>query len=268
MKSTQRIQLLCLCLCFCLVSQHSFADSAEIKNVTKRNLFVGNSFSFYNNGVHNHYSNLIRASGEWRIGKNYNRLSTLSGGSLFEHEADLTSILTSAKTPYQGVVLQAHSAESTQSKRVPRFQSGAKTLVDISRKYGAKPLLFMTWGYRGSTKMSKEVAEAFTLLGEKLEVEVIPVGLAFAHVEKNHPAIDLFVPDILGVDKNGQISFKNDWKHPSMAGTYLAACVLYAAIENKPPLGSKYIASLDIQTATTLQQVAWQIVQEYKKEHG
>ena len=41
-------------------------------------LFVGNSFSYYNNGINNHYGALVAAGGgEVRV-----RMSTISGGRL------------------------------------------------------------------------------------------------------------------------------------------------------------------------------------------
>lgn len=258
------ITVILTCLILLVAKSVEASDSAE--TIPKRNLFVGNSFSFYNNGIHNHYSNLIRVSGEWRRGQNYNRLSTLSGSSLLEHQADLTSILTSAKRKYDAVILQGHSMESTDPKRTPGFIRGVKTLAKIATDQNAKPILFMTWGYKGNTDMAKKVALAHSQIGKQLSIDVVPVGLAFARIESEFPSIDLFIPDVLGADKDGQLTYRKDWKHPSVAGTYLAACVFYAALENKSPEGSLYRASLDNKTALQLQQIAWQVVQKFKRK--
>ena len=49
----------------------------------------------------------------------------------------------------------------------------------------------------------------------------------------------------------------------SLAGTYLAASTLYAALFKRSPVGLKYGAGLDDATAKHLQTVAWDTVQDY-----
>ena len=47
------------------------------------------------------------------------------------------------------------------------------------------------------------------------------------------------------------------------AGTYLASCVVFAALTGRSPVGNSYLASIDAPTAAFLQNVAWDTVQEY-----
>ena len=54
-----------------------------------------------------------------------------------------------------------------------------------------------------------------------------------------------------------------DKRHPSAAGTYLASCVVFAALTGRSPVGDTYLANIDAQTAAFLQNVAWDTVQEY-----
>ena len=54
-----------------------------------------------------------------------------------------------------------------------------------------------------------------------------------------------------------------DKRHPSLAGTYLAACVVFASLTGKSPVGNSYVAGIDPPTAKFLQEVAWATVQEY-----
>jgi len=51
---------------------------------------------------------------------------------------------------------------------------------------------------------------------------VAPVGIAWAEVRRERPSIELFF---------------SDGSHPSAAGSYLAACTLYAALFNRSPVG-------------------------------
>ena len=77
---------------------------------------------------------------------------------------------------------------------------------------------------------------------------VIPVGLAFANAIKKRGDLELYQPDK---------------RHPSPAGTYLAASTAYAALYGKSPVGNKFTAGLDAATVELLQNVAWETVQSY-----
>ena len=56
-----------------------------------------------------------------------------------------------------------------------------------------------------------------------------------------------------------------DKRHPSLAGTYLAACTVFAALTKKSPVGSTHTAGLDPELAKFLQSVAWETVETYYK---
>jgi len=77
---------------------------------------------------------------------------------------------------------------------------------------------------------------------------VIPAGLAFAKAIARRPELELYQPD---------------QRHPTLAGTYLAACTTYAAVRRKSPVGIKYGAGLDPELAAFLQTVAADTVREY-----
>jgi hypothetical protein len=67
----------------------------------------------------------------------------------------------------------------------------------------------------------------------------------WAQVRRDHPEVDLWQAD--GI-------------HPSVSGTYLAACVLYASIFRQSPTGSTYPAGLSAATAAVLRQSAAALV--------
>jgi hypothetical protein len=92
------------------------------------------------------------------------------------------------------------------------------------------------------------LAEAYTIAGNANNALVIPAGLAFARAVSKQPELNLYAPDK---------------RHPSLAGTYLATCVVFAALTGRSPVGSSYLANIDAQTASFLQNVAWDTVQEY-----
>ena len=77
---------------------------------------------------------------------------------------------------------------------------------------------------------------------------VIPVGLAFAEINKNFPAINLYT---------------RDKRHPSKLGTYLAACVIFSSVYKKTPEGNSFLFGLDPNKAKIIQQVAWQVSSDF-----
>jgi hypothetical protein len=228
-----------------------------------RVLFLGNSFSFYNNGVHNHLASLIRSSGEWKRKQNRLRLSTLSGGHIKEHSADLESLLNVPSENWHAIVLQGHSNEPISSKKNKEFVLATAKAVQKIKAKGIKPILFMTWGYKGQPSMGIDLANVYTKLANKLEILVVPVGFAFAKAEAQLSNIELFVPDVLGANSDGQMTYREDWKHPSEAGTYLAACVFYATFYQRSPEGLIFTGKLDEETALALQRLSWRVTQQF-----
>ena len=59
--------------------------------------------------------------------------------------------------------------------------------------------------------------------------------------------------------------YEKDKRHPSLAGTYLAACTVFATLYRKSPVGFGYTAGLSPEIVTLLQTAAWEAVQDYFK---
>jgi hypothetical protein len=96
--------------------------------------------------------------------------------------------------------------------------------------------------------MTIPLAEAYTTAGNNNDMLVIPAGLAFAQAIRQRPALELY---------------QADKRHPSPAGTYLAAATAYATLYGKSPVGNPFVGALDAATAGFLQTVAWETVQAY-----
>ena len=73
------------------------------------------------------------------------------------------------------------------------------------------------------------------------QATVSPVGAAWKYVRDNHPSIDLYT---------------SDGSHPSIFGSYLAACVHYATIYRTSPIGTSFTSSISQSDANILQQAA------------
>ena len=84
-------------------------------------------------------------------------------------------------------------------------------------------------------------------------VWIAPVGLAFAHIHDS----------VMASGINATVSgntfydlYSSDGSHPSLAGSYLAACVLYATMTGDSPVGSNDTVSLNSTLKLELQQAA------------
>jgi len=87
----------------------------------------------------------------------------------------------------------------------------------------------MSWAYKDKPEMTAQLAEQYTKAGKANGAQVVPAGLAFVKSVARKPDLELYVPDR---------------RHPSLAGTYPAACTVYAALLGKSPVGNAYTAGL------------------------
>ena len=146
------------------------------------------------------------------------------------------------------VILQGHSLEAITDGQSENFTNTVNRYVKAIHSTGATPALFMTWAYKGAPEMTAQLAEAYTTAGHAADAIVAPVGLAFEKVRSGDKAITLI---------------NQDGKHPTLAGTYLAASVFYSVLFHQSPLELGYAAGLDADTARYLRNAAWQTTQEY-----
>jgi hypothetical protein len=128
------------------------------------------------------------------------------------------------------------------------FHEYAKKQSEIVIANGARPILFMTWAYKDKPEMTGQLAEEYTIAGNDNNALVIPAGLAFARAIAKRPELELY---------------QSDKRHPTLPGTYLAACTTYATIYKKSPVGNRYTAGLDPLIARFLQAIAEETVREY-----
>jgi hypothetical protein len=217
---------------------------APPKNV----LFIGNSFNYYNNSLHGHVRLLWRAADPGAEKHMVFKSETISGGLLHEHAAALPALLKSRK--WDVVILQGNSNEPLPSdkKRHDDFVQTARAFDKQIDAAGAQTAFFMTWAYQDKPEMTAPLAAEYEAVGNEADALVVPVGLAFAKVREARPSLVMHVEDKM---------------HPTLPGTYLAACTFYAALFGKTPVGNPYVAGLEPELAKFLQQTAWDTVRQY-----
>lgn len=130
------------------------------------------------------------------------------------------------------------------------FHETVRKHAQTLTKAGIRTALFMLWAYRDKPEMTAQLAEKYTRAGNDHDLIVIPAGLAFARARAKQPAIELY---------------DADKRHPSLAGTYLAAATVYATLYRQSPVASTYTAGLDAELASFLRVIAWETVKAYFK---
>ena len=214
-------------------------------------IFIGNSFFYYNNSLHNHVRLLLHAADPQVRFRSTS--VTISGSGSDWHDVQILFPTERARflqlrRQQQHRVQQERTAVRSRDhdglQPVPIhpqlktvFREYARKHSDTVRKHGAKPVWFMSWAYADKPAMTEELAEAYTQAGNDNNAFVIPAGLAFARALKQRPDLVLYAADK---------------RHPSVAGTYLAATTLYAALFRKSPAGLSYTSGLDVPTAALL----------------
>jgi len=213
--------------------------------VPRKILFVGDSFTYYQNGIYTHFEKLAATANPPIV---VTADKSVFGGAYLHRLWDLKEPVKAIDTAaYDVVVLQEDIPETT----VADFREYAGKFVAEVRKNHARPVLFMAWAYSrlGWISMA-QIAQAHRDVAKELNVDVAPVGLAWQEASKLRPAMDFFGPDR---------------EHPSIYGTYFATCVIYATIYNRDPSGLAYAPSgITRDEAAFLQKTAWQTVQDYR----
>jgi Domain of unknown function (DUF4886) len=224
----------------------------------KKILFVGNSYLYYNDSIHNHFRRMVADGGIATEKQQKIKIVTIGGAPLTHH--DVASYLAPGKLgmkePYDVVILQGNSGAALTDARRKAFHDKVVEFNADIVKTGAKTALYMTHAYvapnkNASPDMMRKVEDMYVSAGNEVGALVIPVGLAFEEAYRRKPDL--------------QLQKTYDGSHPDLIGSYLAACVVYASLHGKSPVGNTYdyFGKVDKETAAFLQQVAWDTVQKF-----
>jgi hypothetical protein len=236
----------------------------------KTALYVGNSFFYFNNGMSGIVGRLLAAAVEPQSRAQYrSTMVTISGSGLNWHDmesyfkpgsgmasysftADNKVVFNKFDKPFDVVIMNDCSQCPIHPQLKDAFHEFARKHSETVVRHGAKPVLFMTWAYSDKPEMTAQLAEQYTVAGNANNALVVPAGLAFAKAvargAQGGPQVNLYDPDK---------------RHPSLAGSYLAACTILAAVYGKSPVGNPHTAGLDPKVAAFLQQIADETVREY-----
>jgi hypothetical protein len=125
----------------------------------------------------------------------------------------------------------------------------------------AKSIDFETWCGQHKSGLAGGLDGAYFDIARELKATVAPVGMAWKKALAADPELVLYQPD---------------QSHPAPQGSYLAACVFYATLLDKSPVGlpgelmkgGKVLVRVASDKARLLQEIAWQTVQAAKQRQG
>ncbi|NDC40884.1 MAG: hypothetical protein EBZ77_04930, partial [Chitinophagia bacterium] len=210
--------------------------------LTRRVLYIGNSYIFTNN-VPLLVDSLCQAHGDTII---YDQ-NLIGGYTLNQHSTNATTIAKIFSQHWDIVIVQ----EQSQMPSFPPSQVATDVYPYATRLDSmvrandscSQTMFLMTWGrangdasncpsypplctYNG---MQLRLRESYMQMGQTNRALVAPVGMAFKVFKDSVYSPLLFSPDS---------------SHPSLAGSYLEACVLYSSIFHKKNLNCSYISTV------------------------
>ncbi len=231
---------------------------SNITAQTTKVLFIGNSYTASNN-LPNLVYNIALANGDTIIHNSYT-----PGGYTFEqHSTDSTTQARIYSQQWDYVVLQEQSQRPSFSPaQVANDVYPYATVLDSmihDNNTCSETVFYMTWGRKNGDAnnctfyppictyegMQQRLRESYMEMAQQNNSTISPVGAAFSYVRSLNPSFDLYNPDE---------------SHPSIYGSYLAACVFYATIFHKSPVGTSFISTITQQDAALLQNAAHTVV--------
>ncbi len=274
----RRRAVLILLLSLCALAFRPPCGGAVGETRPVRVLFIGNSYTYFNN-LPEIFAKLAQAGGRGAVEA---VMAAPGGWRLKDHweKGDARRIL--GRGRFDFVVLQEQSLLGTALYLDGRprvgsdefFHAFATRWAAEIRAAGAVPVFYLTWARKIVPEDQTALNRAYLRAAAESRAKIAPAGLAWAEVLKRHPAIELYY---------------DDGSHPSPAGSYLAACAVYAAIFGRNPRGLpgkieghgvaletgmvetdrvRVLVDLPPDRAKILQSAAWSAAQGVKDQSG
>jgi hypothetical protein len=236
----------CLIVLLPLGCSPAATGCTDAQKACTRVLFVGNSYTYVND-LPSMVGALARAGGH----QIETGMAAEGGLTLADHVASSATQAKLSSAPWDVVVLQEQSQIPAIAQfRTDQMYPAARRLIRTIRVAGERPMFYLTWAHRDGwpenglpdyARMQAQIDQGYLTIANELGVAVAPVGRAWSTVvtQSTRPGL-----------------WQDDGSHPEVAGTYLAACVFYAAIFGQSPVGLTDDEGLPKDQAASLRQVA------------
>lgn len=232
--------------------------SNDIDARSRRVLFLGNSYTSVNN-LPQLLSDVALSAGDTIVFDSY-----LPGGYTLEgHSTDPNALLKIASGPWDVVVLQEQSQRPSfpinqVEQEVFPFARSLDSTIHAQWPC-ALTLFYMTWGRKNGDAtncaawppictyegMDSLLRLRYTMMADSNQAGISPVGAVWRQLRQNVPMLELY---------------QSDGSHPSLAGSYAAACSFYTTIFRANPLNITTDAGLPTADAQIIRDAAKAVV--------
>ena len=178
-----------------------------------RMLFIGNSFT-----TKNDLPTLLSAISQAGKGITIESKVISAGGASLRRHWNAGAATTITNEKWDHVVFQEQSTLPVKNSN--RFHENVREFVPAIKAIGAKMVLFMTWARKKEPENQTLLTDSYNQIGKELGAYVVPVGTAWQKLLAKH-------------DK--PVLYAEDGSHPTIAGSYLAACTFYATLFTGDP---------------------------------
>ncbi len=213
-------------------------------------LFLGNSYTSVNN-LPQLIHDVALSAGDTLVFDSY----APGGYQLIDHSADVISQNKIMTGGWDYVVMQGQSQEPIMA--TTQFFTGASALYNRVKQYNPCAVImpYMTWGRKNGDAancptfpvmctyqgMDTTIRDQYLNLTSNINGEVSPVSIVWKYLRQNYPGIDLY---------------QADESHPSLAGSYAAACCFYAMLFKKDPTLITFNSALSATDASIIKNAA------------
>lgn len=133
------------------------------------------------------------------------------------------------KQRWDDVILQGESRAQSSDELAHSFQVYGAKLIDAAHPASGHARLVVNWAYEsrlwgdgdpdgsGRAELKSEIRASTDALGERADAHLVNVAEIWSAVERDHP----------------EIALTEDGNHPSLAGSYLFALVLYGDLSGR-----------------------------------
>jgi hypothetical protein len=200
----------------------ALAASAGAQTKPMRVLFIGNSYTYFNN-LPATVGDLAMAAGEAR---RFEPTVVLVGGSTIDgHLQRGDAAREIARGGWDAVVVQDQSMRPIAMPDATWRDADA--VAALVRRVGARLYFYETWAREATPELQDSLSRTYHRAAERTGGTVVHAGDAWGAFRKTE-AVPAGAHSAL---------FFTDGSHPSTAGTYLAAATFFAALYGRAPTG-------------------------------
>ena len=173
-----------------IFSNFLFSYELQVTSLKNKNpervLYIGNSYLYYNDSLHNHVRRMLEELYKNEIDTSNYKSVTISGSRSWHHNIDysINHKNLGAKKPFELVIFQGGSGETDTISEREIFSNAVKNIVKKIHQSGAEAVLYMIHSYvephkNTNPQMIENIKKMYIDAGNKNNALVIPVGIAF-----------------------------------------------------------------------------------------